>query len=921
MTRKSVFLLRAVLVAIFWVFPAWAAIPYFGYVGATNVDEMEKTKNYVNFVHVDAEYPEDPVLLAEINNANQRGLKVTIDLGRIFWCGEDLNYLCTAPGNTWQERWNRFKTYMNNAGVLTPSKVIAVTVRDEPLHLGASVADMQTAAAYIKSDPALTSWIKIWWVEAACKVTSDACGTAQDYNNAFNNAPSSVPSIDWIGINWYSVHPATDYEYQTARSRMKAKYPGKQFMYILDGWWEEGHANAFYPQGPEYMATIAREWYDMARADPAAALLGVFAWNYNVDWGTDHLPCNVVQEHTSIGRAITGKTRGQAPIGSWSIDPVGVLTGWTCDPDQAYCEANPRVDVRVNGTLVASFNPPNDGTFTNYQCGTGTAFKFKVTLPRNSHTKTVSVLSDDTDTAGATVASTCPQSPNCSWTQHIKYYGYSGTADETSNRGLDETKAFTNFSHVVQEADPLNTFVRDRVTQINARGLKATIDLGKLFWCGTNYRTLCTDWQTRWNNWKTTNATILTSDKVLVLVPRAQPFNYNVNMAQYDQLTAFLKADPTVGSWIKIWLVEAACVVASNNCGAYPGSNAWNNYTGTLPNVDWIGVDWYAMYPANDPTYQSAIAKVKQRYPSKPRVYIMDGYWDSAHATAFGSINNMKNVTRAWYDIAHNDPGAILIGIYAWLPFGSGITGSRDFPCYVLSEQRDIGREILGRTRPNTGQPVGRLDNIYDGSGLAFGYACDPDGSLCENPVIDFKEGAQTYSTTTNYPYRSYYLPNAACATGLMYRFEQTISSSASGRNITAFARDLDSGGTTLPSLCAENPACLWFRSSYQSLGWMDGVSPAGVAWGWVCDPDAGHLSSQVRLTANGTPIGTYTTNLTNEQAVADECQGGYLHRFSVQLPAWARYQTLNAYALDFTNGEALIPWFCPEGQWECTWY
>jgi hypothetical protein len=101
----------------------------------------------------------------------------------------------------------------------------------------------------------------------------------------------------------------------------------------------------------------------------------------------------------------------------------------------------------------------------------------------------------------------------------------------------------------------------------------------------------------------------------------------------------------------------------------------------------------------------------------------------------------------------------------------------------------------------------------------------------------------------------------------------------------------------------------------------MEAISSSGMASGWVCDPDAPQVSSKVRLAlGNGTQIGVYTTNLTSEQAVANECGGGYLHRFSVQLPSWARYWDIHAFSQDFVSGEVEIPWLCPDG-WYCVWY
>jgi hypothetical protein len=105
--------------------------------------------------------------------------------------------------------------------------------------------------------------------------------------------------------------------------------------------------------------------------------------------------------------------------------------------------------------------------------------------------------------------------------------------------------------------------------------------------------------------------------------------------------------------------------------------------------------------------------------------------------------------------------------------------------------------------------------------------------------------------------------------------------------------------------------------------GYMDGITATGYASGWVCDPDAPQVSSQVRLASSAGYIGLYTTNLSNEQAVSTACGGGTLHRFGVQLPAWTKGLPIYAYAEDlgapYATGEVQIPWICPAG-WSCTW-
>ncbi|HEU0015515.1 MAG TPA: hypothetical protein VFQ45_17665 [Longimicrobium sp.] len=505
----------------------------------------------------------------------------------------------------------------------------------------------------------------------------------------------------------------------------------------------------------------------------------------------------------------------------------------------------------------------------------------------------------------------------------LQYFGYVGNGDD--DWGLAMTKGFTNFAHVATRNSTTDPFVRDRVTAIAQRGLKATIDLGRIFWCDyvgdDSFRFRCNDWEARWAQWKAFNAGILTPDKVLAFAVLDEPFNRNVNMAHYEELVLRVKAD---FPWAKTWMFEGACIVMNEWCGYAPGSNAFARYTGTLPGVDWIGIDQYIIHPATNSTFQNARSRMKARFPGKQWAYVMDGWWTPGHAATFGARESMRAIAREWYDVARADPSAVLLGVFFW----PGSQGSLESPCSVLLEHVAIGRAITGKARVNSAQPVGRLQGVYPSTGGAgatvFGYAADPDGTVCENPRVDLYGDGQylgggTFPANAAPGYTAYYYTGAG-GTGVAWQFRANLPAGVSGMRITAVARDLDAGSVTLPSNCAESPACVWYSQFSEPKGYMDGISVTGVASGWVCDPDAPQVSSKVRLALDdGSTIGTYTTNLGSEQAVADECGGGYTHRFQVQLPASTRGRLITAYAQDLVAGEVQIPWIWP-CEWFCSW-
>lgn len=503
----------------------------------------------------------------------------------------------------------------------------------------------------------------------------------------------------------------------------------------------------------------------------------------------------------------------------------------------------------------------------------------------------------------------------------LQYFGYVGAADD--DLSLGKTRGFTNFAHVSTRQSVTDPFVKDRVTAMAQKGLKATIDLGLVLWCdydGTGrYRQLCWDWEQRWADWKAYNASILTSDKVLAFAILDEPFNRDAYMSQYEQAAARVKAD---FPWAKLWMVEGACVIASDDCGYNPGAGAFWRYQGSLPNIDWIGLSAYGIHPATDWGFQYARDVLRNRFPGRKWLYVMDGYYDEYLHANLWSVYNMGQIAREWYDVARADPNSVLLGAFLWPRLSPYAMGSSEFPCSVLAEHVLIGRGITGKARTQNSLPIGVLQSIAHGTGRATGWACDPDGTLCEMPRVDFYADG-SYKTTAWYPSPDDYIVNPQCGPGIAYRFQQDLSSdwSNSGRRITAVANDLDSGSTTLPSNCPENPACVFYTTMFAPKGYMEAISPTGVAAGWACDPDSPLTSNKVRLVLeDGTPLGTYTTNLGSEQAVADECRGGYLHRFSVQLPSWARYRKVYAYSQDLVYGEKMIPWLCGGGTY-CMWY
>jgi hypothetical protein len=520
----------------------------------------------------------------------------------------------------------------------------------------------------------------------------------------------------------------------------------------------------------------------------------------------------------------------------------------------------------------------------------------------------------------------------------LQYFGYVGNGG--TDRVLEGTKAFTNFAHLDTTDDLNENTILDRTAAAAQRGLKVTIDIGEVLWCPLkDWRGDIISWslcktsanpllyQDRWQQWFAKNKSVLTQDKLIALAVLDEPFRWQVNMDEYIKAVQLVKNTfrTTSPFWVpKVWMIEGACSVRGYCPTIGLVNNAFSQFDGSrLTDVDWVGIDEYGVNPQTDAGYQSALLAMKNKFPGKKFVYIMDTWWyPGIHDGAFGYHNYgiMTTIARAYYDLARTDPNSVVLGGFFWPQDPDpGILGAEELPCTVINEYIAIGRAITGKTRTHT-LPIGRLESIPHGTGRASGWACDPDATMCDSPPrVDFRING-SYYTTAYYPPNDTFL-NPQCGAGIAYRFWLNLGIGSSGYPITAFASDPDFGGATLPSNCPDNPACIWYTTANEPKGYMESISPTGTASGWVCDPDAPQVASKVRLAlGNGTLIGVYTTHLSSEQAVANECGGGSTHRFSVQLPSWARGVPVYAFAQDLVSGQVQIPWLCSEG-WYCTWY
>ncbi len=191
----------------------------------------------------------------------------------------------------YQSRWNTFVA--NNPNLA--SQALAFQLFDEPAWNGATSADLQSAAAAIKS------------TFSSIPIAVNESYAALDY--------FSVPTnVDWIGWQIYGIeNPQSSNLFKKLYALMKTKRssPSQKIFIIMDAWWGQTLHGAKGLTQAE-MAQVATRYYDIARYDPD--IVGIVAAKWKNGWpdypdalGTRSLPAGVKTEHQRIGRLITGK--------------------------------------------------------------------------------------------------------------------------------------------------------------------------------------------------------------------------------------------------------------------------------------------------------------------------------------------------------------------------------------------------------------------------------------------------------------------------------------------------------------------------------------------------------------------------------------------------------------------------------------
>ena len=399
--------LAAILVAVLLPSIATAQLQWFGYAGGGDSAMLDRTSPYINFGYFITDgNPSSTAATAAVNRIVGRDMKVLVELGQLLWApGSNSTYRSLYAD--FRNRWNTWKAY--NSTIFSSDKILAFLIRDEPFQNRVNIDHYEMAAQMVKQD---FPWAKIILIEAAVAVFDSSS------SSYFNVNRLRINTVDWIGIDRYAIDPTTDFIFRTAVTKFKQSYPGRKFVYVGDGFWDDMHKQAL-GSDMMIMRDIMTKWYDVARNDPDAVLLGMFIWGSGPgSFGSDRFPQPVLDEHFRVGKAITGRVRTQLsqPVGVFEgSDENHYAVGWACDPDAKWGETV-RVDFYEAGGGFIGATWANLSSSESFpQCQTGIGHRFKFSMPFEVHGRKINVFAWDLDSGIVQLPSTCLDAPSCTW--------------------------------------------------------------------------------------------------------------------------------------------------------------------------------------------------------------------------------------------------------------------------------------------------------------------------------------------------------------------------------------------------------------------------------------------------------------------------------------------------------------------------
>jgi hypothetical protein len=282
---------------------------------------------------------------------------------------------------------------------------------------------------------------------------------------------------------------------------------------------------------------------------------------------------------------------------------------------------------------------------------------------------------------------------------HLKYFGHFfvdvevDDPHDTTNK-MNFTDEIASSSNLAQmTAYFAGQDLRARIKSMNDLCVKPFLSLQEVFFdridaaapSGTRFA-LVSDYQNRWETFKTTNAGSLEASSIGAFYLVDEPVWNGVTFGDLETIAQLVKSDfPSVPTLI----VEAKPVLDSLRV---PTS------------IDWIGFDHYGVFkPSTDASFLGLVATLKSKRltPDQKLFLVIDDQWTPEYGKLGVSASQMSATIQDYYDLAASDPEiAGLLG-YRWAgSLGDSAIGVRDMPQNIIDLNVSLGKRVKANNSP-----------------------------------------------------------------------------------------------------------------------------------------------------------------------------------------------------------------------------
>lgn len=285
---------------------------------------------------------------------------------------------------------------------------------------------------------------------------------------------------------------------------------------------------------------------------------------------------------------------------------------------------------------------------------------------------------------------------------HLKYFGHFFVDVEvddpydTTNK-MNFTDEIASSSNLAQMAAYFaGQDLRARIKAMNDLCVKPFLSLQEVFFdridavapSGGKRFVLVSDYQSRWETFKTTNAGSLEAGSIGAFYLVDEPVWNGVTFGDLETIAQMVKRD---FSSVPTLIVEAYLVLDSLRV---PTS------------IDWIGFDRYEVFkPSTDASYlaQLTTLKSKRSTPDQKIFLVIDDQWLPEYGQLGVSASQMSATIQDYHDLAASDPEVAGLLGYRWAgSAGDPAIGVRDMPQNIIDLNVSLGKRIKANHSPCT---------------------------------------------------------------------------------------------------------------------------------------------------------------------------------------------------------------------------